>query len=126
MKQLWSAVILLGVMILVLGWNGSRLGDLIKPLQETLDQATQAAKAGEWEKAEQLTRQVTKSWKESVSYLHLVQSHREVDEVTILLEESLEYIVSQSTNTYSALNIRVQSLMDGICKMEKLSVGNLM
>ncbi len=126
MKHLWAAVALLGVMLLVFGWNGSRLNNLIEPQQETLDLAAQTAKAGEWEKTESLTRKVATRWKESISYLHLVQSHRDVDEITILLEESMEYAKNQNVSTYCAINARIQGLMEGIRRMEKFSVENLM
>ena len=125
MKHLWAAAALLGVMILGFAWNGSRLGCLIDPQQETLDLAIQAAKAGEWRQAEELTLNVEEKWKDSIHYLHLVQSHRDVDEITILLEESMEYAESQSVSTYCAINARIQGLMEGIQKMEKFSIENL-
>ena len=126
MKQLWSAVILLAVMSLLLAWNGAHITERIQPFQENLDQAVLAAKAGEWDRAEELTRQVHQSWKEGLSYLYLVQSHRDVDEITILLEEALEYTASQSANTYSAVNVRIQGLMEGLVRIESLSVSNLL
>ena len=126
MKHLWAAVTLLGVMVLFFAWNGSRLGCWIDPQQEDLDLAVQAAKAGEWGKAEKLTQKVEEKWKESIHYLHLVQSHRDVDEITILLEESMEYAESRSVSTYCAINARIQGLMEGIQKMEQFSIENLM
>ena len=126
MKHLWTAVALLTMMILGFGWNSSHLSSLIEPQQETLDAAILAAKAGEWERAEDLTRQAEKGWKESLFYLHLVQSHRDVDEITILLEESKEYAESQNVSTYCAMNTRIQGLMEGMRKMEQFSPENLM
>ena len=126
MKQLWSSVILLAVMSLLLAWNGAHITERIQPFQEDLDQAVLAAKAGDWDRTEELTREVHQSWKEGLSYLYLVQSHRDVDEITILLEEALEYTASQSTNTYSAVNVRIQGLMEGLVKIESLSVSNLL
>ena len=125
MKQLWAAVALLAIMILAFAWNGSRLSSLIEPQQEALDEAVLAAKAGQWEKTEALTHQVASHWKESISYLHLVQSHRDVDEITILLEESIEYAKSRNASTYCAINARIQGLMDGIEKLERFSAENL-
>ena len=126
MKQLWSAVALLGVMVLVLGWNGSRLNGLIAPQQEMLALASQAAQAGEWETARTLTHEAANAWKDQVNYLHLVQSHRDVDEIAILLEESVAHAENQNMATYCAINARIQGLMDGIRKMEKLTLQNLM
>ena len=126
MKQLWSAVILLAVMSLLLAWNGAHITERIQPFQENLDQAVLAAKAGDWDRTEELTREVHQSWKDWLSYLYLVQSHRDVDEITILLEEALEYTESQSTNTYSAVNVRIQGLMEGLVRIESLSVSNLL
>ncbi|MBR5534050.1 MAG: DUF4363 family protein [Ruminiclostridium sp.] len=126
MKHLWAAVAVLAIMLLVFSWNGARLTNLIEPQQDTLDLAVQAARTGEWEQTEKLTQQVADHWKDSISYLHLVQSHRDVDEVTILLEESLEYAQTQNISTYCAINARIQGLMDGIRMMEKFSFENLM
>lgn len=126
MKHLWAAVVLLGAMILLFAWNGSRLESLIAPQQEALDVAARAAKAGEWGEAVKLTQNVEEQWKERIHYLHLVQSHRDVDEITILLEESMEYAESQSASTYCAINARIQGLMEGIQKMERFSIENLM
>lgn len=126
MKQLWSAVLLLAGMVALLAWNGLHITREIQPLQQSLDEAVFAAKAGEWEQAEDLTKQVRDNWKEKLSYLYLVQSHRDVDEITILLDESLEYTASQTTNTYAAVNARIQGLMEGIRRIETVSISTLM
>ena len=126
MKQLWSAVLLLAGMVVLLAWNGLHITREIQPLQQSLDEAVFAAKAGEWEQAEDLTKQVRDSWKGKLPYLYLVQSHRDVDEITILLDESLEYTASQTTNTYAAVNARIQGLMEGIHRIETVSISTLM
>ena len=126
MKQLWSAVLLLAGMVVLLAWNGHHIMSEIQPLQQSLDEAVFAAKAGEWEQAEDLTKQVRDNWKGKLPYLYLVQSHRDVDEITILLDESLEYTASQTTNTYAAVNARIQGLMEGIHRIETLSISTLM
>ena len=126
MKQLWSAVLLLAGMVVLLAWNGFHIMCEIQPLQQSLDEAVFAAKAGEWEQAEDLTKQVRNNWKGKLPYLYLVQSHRDVDEITILLDESLEYVASQTTNTYAAVNARIQGLMEGIRRIETLSISTLM
>lgn len=125
MKQLWSAVILLGVMILLLAWNSHHLTCLIQAFQQDLDQAAQAVQQEDWKRAEELTRKVSNQWREAVSYFYLVQSHRDIDEVSVLLEESLAYVSTESARTYSALNARIQGAMEGICRMERFSLGNL-
>lgn len=126
MKQLWSAVLLLAGMVVLLAWNGHHIMSEIQPLQQRLDEAVFAAKAGEWEQAEDLTKQVRDNWKGKLPYLYLVQSHRDVDEITILLDESLEYTASQTTNTYAAVNARIQGLMEGIHRIETVSISTLM
>ena len=126
MKQLWYAVLLLAGMVVLLAWNGLHITREIQPLQQSLDEAVFAAKAGEWEQAEDLTKQVRDSWKGKLPYLYLVQSHRDVDEITILLDESLEYTASQTTNTYAAVNARIQGLMEGIHRIETVSISTLM
>ena len=126
MKQLWSAVLLLAGMVVLLAWNGHHIMSEIQPLQQSLDEAVFAAKAGEWDQAEDLTKQVRDNWKGKLPYLYLVQSHRDVDEITILLDESLEYTASQTTNTYAAVNARIQGLMEGIRRIETLSISTLM
>ena len=126
MKQLWSAVLLLAGMVVLLAWNGHHIMSEIQPLQQSLDEAVFAAKAGEWDQAEDLTKQVRDNWKGTLPYLYLVQSHRDVDEITILLDESLEYTASQTTNTYAAVNARIQGLMEGIHRIETVSISTLM
>ena len=126
MKQLWSAVLLLAGMVVLLAWNGHHIMSEIQPLQQSLDEAVFAAKAGEWDQAEDLTKQVRDNWKGKLPYLYLVQSHRDVDEITILLDESLEYTASQTTNTYAAVNARIQGLMEGIHRIETVSISTLM
>ena len=76
--------------------------------------------------AHELTQRVAQRWKDNIFYLHLVQSHRDVDEITILLEESIEYAENQNLRTYCAMNDRIQGLMEGIRKLEKFSAENLM
>lgn len=119
-------MLLLAGMVVLLAWNGLHITREIQPLQQRLDEAVFAAKAGEWEQAEDLTKQVRDSWKGKLPYLYLVQSHRDVDEITILLDESLEYTASQTTNTYAAVNARIQGLMEGIRRIETVSISTLM
>jgi TRAP-type C4-dicarboxylate transport system substrate-binding protein len=66
MKHLWTAVALLTAMILVFYWNGARLNGLVQPQQEVLDTASQAAKAGQWEMAHELTQRVAQRWKDNI------------------------------------------------------------
>ena len=97
MKQLWLAILIMVGMTALLAWNGAHLRGEIHPLQQELDRAVLAAKEEDWPQAEHLTREIYAKWKGQVQKLYLFQSHREVDEITILFEESLEYAVSQNT-----------------------------
>ena len=72
MKRLWLAAALMAAMLagsLVNAWYAQ---DLCDGLNRELEQAQKSAQAGNWDRAEELTREVYQSWQDHHFYLHTV------------------------------------------------------
>ena len=125
MKPFWIALSILVAMALLLLFNMNYLTKAVEPLEASLSQAADAAREGDWETAERLTRQVKETWEEHAEYFHYVQNHTDIDEISVLLDESMAYIACQDTGEFVATNARALSTMDKLRDLEQLAAGNL-
>ncbi|MDY3014240.1 MAG: DUF4363 family protein [Evtepia sp.] len=125
MKHLWiSLALLLGVTLLLLA-NANKLTHLVQPMQQTLIRASQAAGQEDWDQAKALSQKALTLWENSASYLHLVQCHTDVDQVSILLRESQVFLQYRDPCGYAAANTQIIGALEDIRTLEHLSLGNL-
>ena len=125
MKHLWiSLALLLWVTLLLLG-NARHLTHLVQPMQEALTEASQAALQEDWDQAQALSQNALDHWEGSAGYLHMVQCHTDVDEVSVLLRESQSHLRARDTGSYTAANTRIIGVLEGIRTLEQVSLSNL-
>lgn len=125
MKHLWiSLALLLGVTLLLLA-NANKLTHLVQPMQQTLDQASQAASQEDWDQAKALSQKALAFWEDSTDYLHMVQCHTDVDQVSILLRESQVFLQYRDPCSYAAANTQIIGVLEDIRTLEHLSLSNL-
>lgn len=126
MRQFWVSLAILLTMVAALFGNGWYLKTCIQPMQADLARAAEAAKIENWELAEALSAQVQHTWQEKTAFFQMVQSHRDVGEISCYLEQANEYLACQKLGEYMAAVIWAEGAMEGICHMESIRVGNLL
>lgn len=125
MKQLWIAAGILVVIFCALIGNNVHLNNLVEPMTRQLDQAAQAAREDDWDRAEELLGQARDTWRDRGGYLHTLLQHREIDEVLLLFQESEQYLQARKLGEYTAVNARLITQLDLIREMEELSWRNV-
>lgn len=125
MKPLWVAVSLFFLLLLLLGFEANWLDSTTKPLAQDIRQAAQAAEVQDWPQAEALTHQVQDRWKTQVPILLLLKTHRDIQEISLLLEESLVLLESQSWDDYAVVSLQLRHALEGLGEIEQLCWGNL-
>lgn len=125
MRQLWISLVILGTMVLLLAWNTVHVREITETMIQDLTQATQAAQEGSWPQAEALTKQAQDRWQQAVNYLRYVQTHEDIDEVTVLLREVTGFLTDQDLGEYTATNVRITAKLEVIRDLEEISPGNL-
>lgn len=125
MRHLWVSVAILAGMVLLLSWNGSRLEQFAEPVCQEVTLAAQAVREGEWTQAESHTRTAKELWQARTGTLRYVQCHADLEEVSVLLEESEAFLISREPGEYLSRNAKLLGALQGLCEMEKLSAGNL-
>lgn len=85
MRRLWIGIVLLAVMLA--GGIGMLLfsRDFYEDFSAALQQASDAAQAGDWAQAGALTEKATAQWKHHQHFLASFTDHEPVEEVSMLL-----------------------------------------
>lgn len=125
MRQLWFSVAILAGMILLLNWNGVYLEKITQPVRQEIAWAAEAVQAGEWEQADAHVQKAKKQWQAHGDYLRYVQCHADLEEVSVLLEESEAFLSTRETGAYLSRSAKLLGAMDELCELERLSLGNL-
>lgn len=125
MRHLWVSVAILTGMVLLLNWNGIRLERIAEPICKDISLATEAVREGAWTQAEVHTLTAKKQWQAQSGILRYVQCHADLEEISVLLEESEAFITSQDIGECLARNAKLLGALQGLCEMEQLSAGNL-
>ena len=125
MRQLWTAAALLAVLAAGLLLLGRGVDGLVAPLAEDLTRASEAARAGDWETAEALTRQASETWEAAGDRLRLAEPHQSVGEIAALLDEAEAYAEARDPDAYRAAVRRTLRALTALGEAERLTPGNL-
>jgi hypothetical protein len=126
MKRLWIA---LAILIFLFGTtllNVFYLSRLTEELAGLLIEAERQAEDGQWERAEELTKQAQSRWDAQTGYLYVVLRHSDTDQVHIGFREVLEFIYCQEGGEYSAANAKLVAQIELLHEMETLTLQNLL
>ncbi len=87
MKRLWLGIAILAVLLgLSLGVQEG-MGNLHEPTARDLNEAADAALAGDWPKAQKLSQRAKGAWERSHHLTASVADHSPMDELDMLFEE---------------------------------------
>ncbi len=126
MKRLWIAAGLLVVLLagsLGNAWYAQRLTD---SLAQRLEQAQALTQTGEWDRAEELTREVCRDWQDNHFYLHTVMRHSDTDQILRAFRAVLEYLELEEMDQYAAANADLVAQIQLLAEMEQASVVNVL
>ena len=126
MKRLWIATALLGVMLvgsLANAWYAQSLSD---DWTQQLEQAQKLARSEQWDRAEELTREVYQTWLEHHFYLHTVMRHSDTDEILREFRSVLEYLRLEEMDQYAAANADLIAQIELLAEMEQASIVNVL
>lgn len=126
MKRLWIGVGFLAVMLAAGIWLTLFFADIHKPLSDSLQQAAQYAKTGQWEQADNLTRQAREDWTRYRNLIAAVADHEPLEEMESLLEQLELYGQSRDSVEYAALCARIAALADAMGESQQLTWWNLL
>ncbi len=125
MKTFWISGGIFALLLSLLLWNANHLQAFLAPLRADLAQAQEALLAEDWARAEDLTQGVQAQWQAKETYLHVVLPHRELDEIDLLLLETVSYLRCEKTGEYTASNEALCQRMKLLSEMEQFSLKNL-
>lgn len=83
------------------------------------------AEAGDWERADLLTRSAFEHWSSRDGYLHVTLRHSDTDLIHVGFQEVLEFIECQEGGEYSAANARLAAQIQLIYESEQLTLKNV-
>lgn len=126
MKPFWIASLVLAATISLLLLSAQHLKTLVSPLEEQLLLAEQFARAEDWGSAIQLTREVEQALDKEKMYLHITLPHGELDQVYLLLSETLAYLEHQKIGEYSASNQLLMHRLAHLYEMESFTLQNIL
>ena len=125
MRQLWTAAALLAVLAAGLLLLGRGVDGLVAPLAEDLTRASEAARAGDWETAEALTRQASETWEAAGDRLRLAEPHQSVGEIAALLDEAAASARLRDKGGCMADLRRAVRALTALGEAERVTMGNL-
>lgn len=126
MKPFWISCLILALTIAALLCNAHHLQTFVEPLQEKLEHAEDFARADDWNTATQMTQEVYDSLEKQKRYLHVTLPHASLDQMYMLLAESLSYLKHQKIGEYQATNQILIHRMELLYGMEHLTLNNLL
>ena len=120
MKRLWIAAAILAALFCATLLNSWYLRGFTRELTGLLEQAEALAEAGDWERADLLTRSAFEHWSSRDGYLHVTLRHSDTDLIHVGFQEVLEFIECQEGGEYSAANARLAAQIQLIYESEQL------
>ena len=125
MKRLWIAAAILAALFCATLLNSWYLRGFTRELTGLLEQAEALAEAGDWERADLLTRSAFEHWSSRDGYLHVTLRRSDTDLIHVGFQEVLEFIECQEGGEYSAANARLAAQIQLIYESEQLTLKNV-
>lgn len=126
MKRLWIGIGLLAV-ILVLGfWSTDRLTQIHTEISEMVMDSGDAARAGQWDRADALAREVKEKWENGWGTSASLADHTVLDEIEGLFAQAEVYRESRRAADYAAICARLAAAVDAIQEAHQISWWNLL
>ena len=126
MKQFWLGLGLLAAMLLAGIWVTGKMHRIHEPAAAQMQQASQHALAGDWEKAGQMHMDARKNWEENRHLTASIVNHGPMDEIDALFSQLEVYENSRDKVSYSAACARLSELLDALHQEQGFYWWNLL
>lgn len=126
MKRLWIAAAILLAMLSATLCNSRYIDRTVSGFVEQLTAAHKQAAADNWDRAAQLTRQVTDHWQRHDFYFHVMLPHRDIDDIHMTFREVEEYLKLEEADQYNAANAKLITQLELLAEMEQLNLKNIL
>jgi len=121
----WTGVLLLGLLLgltLSIGWG---MNAIHSPMQQSLEQAADAALAGDMPLAQQLGQQASSRWERFRKAVATVADHSPMDEIDKLFAQMQTYAKAQEDTEFAACCAQLSRLVRGMADAHILTWWNL-
>ena len=126
MKRLWVAVGLLALLLAASLANAWYAQYLTGDMGARLRQAQACARQEDWDRAEEITRQVYEDWQGHHFYLHAVMRHSDTDQILRSFQAVLEYLPLREPDQYNAANADLIAQLELLAEMEQAAAANVL
>ena len=125
MKRLWIGIGFLAVILLIGTGITLAFEQLHKPLSDTLQQASEAAMAEDWEKASALTKSAKADWEKCREFTAAVADHEPLEEMDALFAQLEVLARQQETTDFAALSAQLARMAQAMADSQSISWWNL-
>lgn len=126
MKQFWLGVGLLAAMLLSGIWVTGKMQRMHEPAAAQLQQASQYAMQGRWEKAEQMSMDARKNWEKNRHLTASIVNHEPMDEIDALFSQLEVFGNGRNRISYCAACARLAELLDALHQEQGFYWWNLL
>lgn len=126
MKRFWIGAWLLGVLVLLGWWTGTRVMDTALPCAASLDRAAALAMAEDWHGAKQAAGQAGEWWEQKRNFSASVTDHSALDEVDALFEELRIYSAREDAESFAAGCVFLAEKLRDLGESQRLDWWNLL
>lgn len=125
-KIFWSGVLILTLLLgLTLGISWA-MNAIHSPMQQSLEQAADAALAGDLSRARQLGQQANSRWERFRKAIATVADHSPMDEIDKLFSQMQAYAEAEEDTEFAACCVQLARLVKGMADAHILTWWNLL
>lgn len=121
MKRLWIGIGVLAVMLAAGIWLTLLFARIHAPMSRDMEQASDAALSGDWEKATALAENARADWEQYRSLIAASADHEPLEQMEYLLDQLRVYARVQNAAHFSALCVRIARLADAMLDSQQIS-----
>lgn len=126
MKRLWIGIGLLVAIVILSFWTSARMETVHTGISDGLKQAAQAARDGQWDRADELGQSAQDRWQESWGLSATLADHTVLDEIDGLFAQSQVYRQDRDSTRYAAVCVRLAAAIDALQEGHSLTWQNLL
>ena len=126
MKRLWFSLALLAAVCTATMVNSFYLSRFTLELTDLLTQAETQGKGGNWQAADELTRQAQQRWESHRMYLHTTLRHADIDNVHLYFLQSKAFLEQEKLGEYSAANAALIGHLTLLREQEEFTLENIL
>ena len=126
MKRLWIGIGLLAAILALGFWTSDRMARCHTAISNTLTQSAQAARAGQWDRADELWQSAQAKWQKNWDFSAILADHTVLDEIDGLFAQAQVYRQNRDATAYAATCARLATAIDALQEGHSLSWQNLL